>query len=138
MLVMQSLYQASAFPSRQTQAQHSFGCQFYRIHRRVRSGRKLAKARPVATSTSASAAQEVPTAAATLLKSIEATKRGAATSKETRRQIDAAIAALEKEPTCQSDDGTWRLLWTTEKVGQLFKLHISLPCCYPVLLRTLK
>ena len=66
-----------------------------------------------------SATKELAPAVVALRKAAEETQRGAETSSEALKKIERAIAALEKEPTCGSVDGVWKLLWTTEKVGNL-------------------
>ena len=57
-----------------------------------------------------------------ILAVVQATERGCRTSQSQRASIDAAVGVLEGagndgRPVSKSLSATWKLLWTTEKVG---------------------
>lgn len=57
-----------------------------------------------------------------LLEAVKGTKRGLSTSKEQASSISSVVESLQElwldKPTTTSElSATWRLLWTTEKVG---------------------
>lgn len=65
-----------------------------------------------------------------ILAVVQDTERGCRTSKSHRASIDAAVGVLESagndgRPVSESLSATWKLLWTTEKVGPLAESSTS-------------